>query len=99
MIFVIALTSIAGVIIWIPRFDPCRFFLQSRIYVNRPKTLRELKVNIREEISHTTSAILVSIKINTRLRLPQYTGNGRRHLPDLIFSKLKSNLLECTATL
>lgn len=28
-----------------------------------------------------------------------HTGYGRCHLPDLIFSNLNSNLLECTATL
>ena len=47
------------------RFDPMQFFssffLKSRVYVNRPRTLQDLKTNIQEEIANIAPAMLAGV--------------------------------------
>ena len=61
------------------------FFLKSRVYVNRPRTLQDLKTNIQEEIANIAPAMLVGVMANARNRFTQCMENGGRHLPDVIF--------------
>lgn len=86
------LISIRGDLEWparSPDLSPCDFFLwgflKSRVYVNRPNTLEDLRANIRAEIANITAAMLVRVMNNARNRLRQCMENGGRHLPDIIF--------------
>ena len=86
------LISIRGDLEWparSPDLNPCDFFLwgflKSRVYVNRPRTLQDLKTNIQEEIANITPAMLARVMTNARNRFTQCVENGGRHLPDLIF--------------
>ena len=68
---------------------PCDFFLwvflKSRVYVNHPRTLQDLKTNIQEEIANIVPAMLAGVMTNARNRFTQCMENGVRHLPDVIF--------------
>ena len=86
------LISIRGDLEWparSPDLTPCDFFLwvflKSRFYVNRPRTLQDLKTNIQEEIANIAPAMLAGVMTNTRNRFTQCMENGGRHLPDVIF--------------
>ena len=71
------------------RFDPCDFFLwgflKSHVYINRPRTLQDLKTNIQEEIANIAPAMLAGVMTNTRNRFTQCMENAGHHLPDVIF--------------
>lgn len=86
------LISIRGDLEWparSPDLSPCDFFLwgflKSRVYVNRPRTLQDLKTNIQEEIARITPAMLEGVVRNARNRFTRCMENGGRHLPDVIF--------------
>ena len=72
-----------------PDLTPCDFFLwgflKSRVYVNRPRTLQDLKTNIQEEIANIGPAMLAGVMTNARNRFTQCMENGGRYLPDVIF--------------
>ena len=61
------------------------FFLKSRVYVNGPRTLEDLKTNIREKIANIALAMLAGVMTNAINRVSQCMENGARHLPDMIF--------------
>ena len=89
------LISIRGDLEWparSPDLTPCDFFLwgflKSRVYVNRPSTLQDLKTNIQEEIANITPAMLARIMTNARNRFTQCMENGGHHLSDLIFKTM-----------
>ena len=89
------LISIRGDLEWparSPDLTPCDFFLwgflKSRVYVNRPSTLEDLKTNIQEEIANITPAMLARVMTNARNRFTQCMENGGRHLSDLIFKTM-----------
>ena len=89
------LISIRGDLEWparSPDLTPCDFFLwgflKSRVYVNRPRTLQDLKTNIQEEIANITPAMLARVTTNARNRFVQCMENGGRHLTDLIFKRM-----------
>ena len=89
------LISIRGDLEWparSPDLTPCDFFLwgflKSRVYVNRPSTLEDLKTNIQEEIANITPAMLARVMTNARNRFTQCMKNGGRHLSDLIFKTM-----------
>ncbi|KAG5323085.1 TC3A transposase, partial [Pseudoatta argentina] len=70
------LISIRGDLEWqarSPDLTPCDFFLwgflKSRVYVNRPSTLQDLKTNIQEEIANITPAMLARVMTNARNRI------------------------------
>lgn len=84
--------SIRGDLEWparSPDLSPCDFYLwgylKSRVYVNHPRSLLDLKANIREEIANLPADTLVRVIANTRNRYMQCKDNGGRHLPDMIF--------------
>jgi hypothetical protein len=89
------LISIRGDLEWparSPDLTPCDFFffflwgfLKFRVYVNRPRTLQDLKANIRAEIANIPAAMLVRVMTNATNRLIQCMDNGGRHLRDMIF--------------
>jgi len=67
------LISIRGDFEWPARsadLAPCDFFLwgflKSRVYVNRPRTIQDLKINIQEEIANITPAMLARVMTNAR---------------------------------
>ena len=60
-------------------------FMKSRVYVNRPRTIQDLKTNIQEEIANIAPAMLAGVMTNTRNRFTQCMENRERHLPDEIF--------------
>ena len=72
-----------------PDLTPCDFFLwsflKSRVYVNRARTLQDLKTNFQEEIANIAPAMLAGVMTNGRNRFTQCMENGGRHLPDVIF--------------
>ena len=78
-----------GVAYPLSRFDPLwffyMFFFKSRVYVNHPRTLQDLKTNIQEEIANIAPAMLAVVMTNARNRFTQCMENGGRHLPDVIF--------------
>ena len=57
-----------------PDLTPCDFylccFLKSRVYVNRPRTLQDLKTNIQEEIANI-EPMLAGVMTNARNRFTQ----------------------------
>ena len=72
-----------------PDLTPCNFFLwgflKSRIYINCPRTLKDLKTNIQDETANIAPAMLAGVMTNTRNRFTQCMENGGHHLPDVIF--------------
>ena len=86
------LISIRGDLEWparSPDLSSCDFFLwgflKSRVYVNRPRTLQDLKANIQAEIANITVATLERVMGNARNRFMQCIENGGCHLYDMIF--------------
>ena len=95
------LISLLGDLEWparSPDLSPCDFFLwgflKSRVYANRPRTLQDLKANIRAEIANISNDMLEKIMANARSRLTQCIDNGGRHLPDMIFKTVLSKTLD-----
>ena len=89
------LISIRGDLEWparSPDLTLCDFFLwgflKSRVYVNRPSTLQDLKTNIQEEIANITPAMLERVMTNARNQFTQCMENRGRHLSDLIFKTM-----------
>ena len=89
------LISLRGDLEWPPRspdLTPCDFFLwgylKSRVFNNRPRTLDDLKTNIREEVANIPVDMLERVMRNTRNRFVQCIDNGGRHLADMIFKTM-----------
>ena len=89
------LISIRGDLKWparSPDLSPCDFYLwgylKSRVYVNRPESLADLKANIQNEIAKIPVDTLVRVMANTQKRYVQCMDNGGRHLPDTIFKSM-----------
>ena len=86
------LMSKSGDLDWPPRspdLTPPDFFLwgylKSKVYVNKPRTVEELKDNIREEIAAIPAEMLAKTMENAAKRA-QYVINARGdHLRDIIF--------------
>ena len=86
------LMSKSGDLDWPPRspdLTPPDFFLwgylKSKVYVNKPRTLEDLKDNIREEIAAIPAEMLAKTMENAAKRA-QYAINARGgHLKDIIF--------------
>lgn len=86
--------SINGDIVWparSPDLSACDFFLwgflKSKVYVERPQTLAELKLKIQEEVARITPAMLRRVMENFRLRLQECVDRNGAHLPSVIFKK------------
>ena len=77
------LISIRGDLEWparSPDLSPCNFYLwgylKSRVYVNRPRSLQDLKANIQEEIANIPADTLVRVMANARNRFILCMDNG-----------------------
>lgn len=60
-------------------------FLKSKVYVNSPQTLEQLKENIRQEIANITPEILKNVMQNAIKRAQMCINENGRHLLDIIF--------------
>lgn len=84
--------SLGGDIKWPPRspdLSPLDFYLwgylKGRVYNNNPKTLTELKSNIRQEISGIGKVVLSRVIENFAKRLNECEERRRGHLDNIIF--------------
>ena len=86
------LISRRGDITWPPRspdLSPADFFLwghlKSKIYANNLTILRQLKLNIQQEMEAISKETLTKVFQNFRARLDECRNSQGRHLNDLIF--------------
>ncbi len=86
------LISLRGDIGWparSPDLNPCDFFLwgylKSKVYINRPRSIEQLKDAIRQEITAIPHEMTRRVIDNFRERLRQCVDNNGSHLTDLIF--------------
>ena len=86
------LTSLRGDIGWparLPDLNPCDFFLwgylKSKVYSNRPQSIKHLKDAIRQEITVIPHEMIRQVLDNFRECLRQRVDNNKSHLTDLIF--------------
>lgn len=86
------LISKRGDITWPPRspdLTPMDFFLwgyvKSKVYENSPRTLHQLKENIRATIGAIPQAMCRRVMTNFRSRLEECQRRQGRHLDDIIF--------------
>lgn len=72
-----------------PDLTPCDYFLwgylKSLVYNERPRTLDELKNNIRHAVVNIPVDMLERVQNNFQNRLRQCIENNGRYLPDIIF--------------
>jgi len=59
-------------------------YLKSKVYVQKPRTVDDLKVSIREEIA-TVPQMLVNVMQNFEERLRTCVRKEGRHVSDIIF--------------
>ena len=81
-----------GDIEWPPRspdLTPPDFFLwgflKSKVYANKPKTINDLKSNIRSEMAAISAEMLARVMYNAEKRTHHAIRNGGGHLADVIF--------------
>ena len=60
-------------------------YLKSKVYASKPKTIDELKCNIRAEIAAITPEMLANVMQNARKRAAFCVSNGGGHLIDVVF--------------
>ena len=60
-------------------------YLKSKVYASKPKTIHELKCNIRAEIAAITPEMLANVMQNARKRAAFCVSNGGGHLIDVVF--------------
>ncbi|XP_039307110.1 uncharacterized protein LOC120358168 [Solenopsis invicta] len=74
-----------------PDLSVCDFFLwgylKERVYANKPRTLDQLRVNIRREIAEIKPAMLKKVNDNFEKRLENCIACNGHHLADIIFGK------------
>jgi len=74
-----------------PDLSACDFFLwgylKSKVYVQKPRTVVDLKVSIREEIETVPQEMLVNVMQNFEERLRTHVRQEGSHLSDIIFRK------------
>ncbi|CAI6345148.1 unnamed protein product [Macrosiphum euphorbiae] len=88
------LISLRENITWPPRspdLSPCDYFLwgylKAEVFKHRPRTIEELKVAIRQEISAIPLDMLARVMDNFRERLYMCVARQGNHLDDIIFKK------------
>ena len=87
------LISLSGDLQWparSPDLAPCDYFLwsylKSLVYTNRPRTLCQLKNNIRAAIADiSTTDMLEKVDRNFKIRLSQCIDEDGGHLRDVVF--------------
>lgn len=62
-------------------------YLKGRVYANKPRTIQQLKANIRDEIQLLGPDILTRVTENALERARQVEAESGRHLKDIIFKK------------
>lgn len=62
-------------------------YLKSRVYANKPRTLTQLKMNIRREIAAISTETLTSVMENVEKRASLAVKAKGSHLRDIIFKK------------
>ena len=71
------------------RYNGSRFFswvyLKGKVYINKPRSTRELKMNIREEVGALGPEILRKVIESALERERQVEANNGYHLKDIIF--------------
>jgi vacuolar-type H+-ATPase subunit E/Vma4 len=58
---------------------------KAKVYTNRPRTIQELKVSIRQEIAAVPEDMLENALQNFEERLQMCVQQEGRHLTDIIF--------------
>lgn len=88
------LISRNGDLPWPPRspdLTVCDFFLwgylKSRVYMNKPRTIQELKAAIHNETTSIPGDMLERAMQNVKNRLQECVRQEGRHLMDVIFKK------------
>uniref|UniRef100_A0A1Y1JZD5 DUF4817 domain-containing protein n=1 Tax=Photinus pyralis TaxID=7054 RepID=A0A1Y1JZD5_PHOPY len=86
------LISLRGDLDWparSPDLAPCDFFLwgylKSKVYNDRPRTIEDLKNNIRANIAEIPVEMLGRVHENFRKRLDQCIQSEGAHMPDTLF--------------
>ena len=73
----------------LPDLSPCDFFLweylKSKVYVNQPQTLEELRANIKPEIARIKVATLKTAYDNFEVQLHKCVQKQCHHLTGVIF--------------
>lgn len=60
-------------------------YLKGKVYANKPRTIQQLKANIREEVRALGPEILRKVMENALERARQVEANNGHHLKDIIF--------------
>jgi len=60
-------------------------YLKSRVFISKPRTIAELRQNIKEEIAAIPEQMTRRVTENLGVRLEQCLRNGGRHLSELLF--------------
>jgi len=60
-------------------------YLKSKFYVQKPRTVDDLKVSIREEFATVPQEMLVNVMQNFEEKLQTCVRQEGRHLSDIIF--------------
>ena len=60
-------------------------YLKSKVYASKPKTIDELKCNIRAEIAAITPEMLANVMQNARKRAAFCVSSGDGHLIGVVF--------------
>ena len=72
-----------------PDLAPCDYslwdYFKSLVYTNRPRTLGQLKDNIRAAIADIGIDILEKVDRNVKIRLSQCIDEGGGHLRNVVF--------------
>lgn len=61
-------------------------YLKGKVYVNKPRTIEELKTNIRDEINNITPEVLRKVMENVLERAHLCEAENGHHLRDIIFN-------------
>jgi len=62
-------------------------YLKEKVYINKPRTLEELKTNIQEQIALITPETLQKVMENSMQRAYSCLNCNGSHLQDIIFHK------------
>jgi hypothetical protein len=62
-------------------------YLKSKVCEKKPRTMVDLKQNIKEEVAVISPNMLQRVMQNFRKRLREYVDNKGRHLTDTVFRK------------
>ena len=73
-----------------PDFSVCDYFLwgylESRVFICKPRTIAKLKQSVKEEIAAIPEQVTRRVMENLGVRLKQCLRNGGRHLSDVLFT-------------